>query len=158
MDDASPGELCVELANSLRWAGSIRGQASVFAPNGDGRSAPIDPKDIAAVAFVALTRAGHQGKTYPITGSELLSAREQVECIAKALGKPVRFVEVPEAGARAGMLKSGMPELMVDAVLELIRAGAQGTHPFKTTVVRDVTGREPRTFADWVGDNVAAFS
>jgi uncharacterized protein YbjT (DUF2867 family) len=145
-------------SNTLRWAHTIRAQGAVFAPNGDGKTAPIDPRDIAAVAFHALTGQGHEGKTYALTGSELVSTREQVEAIAKARGLPIRFVEVPEERARAGMLGAGMPELMADAVLELVRAAGRGDEATKTTTVRDVTGREARTFDDWVRDHVVAFS
>jgi uncharacterized protein YbjT (DUF2867 family) len=145
-------------SNALRWAPMIRAQGAVYAPQGDGRSAPIDPRDIAAVAFAALTTTGHAGKTYVLTGSEILSVREQVEKIRKALGKPLRFVAVPEERARAQMLASGTPAMMVDAIMELVGEGTRPSGGYKTTTVRDVTGRKPRTFDDWVRDNVAAFS
>jgi hypothetical protein len=65
---------------------------------------------------------------------------------------------VPEAAARDGMLKSGMPEGMVDAVLELmalVRAG-QGAH--RTNTVAEVLGRPARSYDDWLSDHVAAFT
>ena len=145
-------------SNTVRWAHMIRTQGSVFAPMGDGKSAPIDPRDIAAVAFHALTEEGHDGKAYTLTGSLPVSTREQVATLAKLLGKEIRFVEVPEAGARAGMIGSGMPEMMADAILELIRAGAGRDGSLKTDTVRDVTGREARTFEDWARDHAAAFA
>ncbi len=80
-----------------------------------------------------------------------------MEAIATAIGKPIRLVEVPEAGARKGMLSSGMPEMMVDAVLELVRAASK-SKGFKTNAVREVTGKEARSFAEWVRDNRAAFA
>jgi uncharacterized protein YbjT (DUF2867 family) len=109
-------------SNALRWAGTIRSQGAVFGVRGGAQSAPIDPRDIAAVGARALLDAGHEGQTYVLTGAELMSMEEQIGIIARVIGKPVRFVEVPEAGARAGMLKSGMPEVMVDALLEMYRA------------------------------------
>jgi uncharacterized protein YbjT (DUF2867 family) len=144
-------------SNTLRWAPTIKAQGVVFGPHPDATSAPIDPRDIAAVAFAALTGAGHEGKAYLLTGSEASTAREHVEKIGAALGKPVRFVQVPEERARAAMVGAGMPEFMADAILELTRPGPRTGHPVKTTTVRDVTGREARTFDDWVRDNVAAF-
>jgi uncharacterized protein YbjT (DUF2867 family) len=143
--------------NSLRWAGMIKSQGTVFAPGGDGASAPIDPKDIGRVAAVALSTAGHEGKTYTLTGPEALTARQQVEQIGAAIGRSLKFVEVPEAGARTGMLKSGMPEVMVNAIMELIAAGRAGGEGHVNHVVREVTGREPGTFAQWARDNASAF-
>jgi uncharacterized protein YbjT (DUF2867 family) len=145
-------------SNTLRWAPMIRTQGAVFAPHGDGKTAPIDPRDIAAVAFAALTGQGHERTTLTLTGSEVVTPREQVEKIGAVLGKPLRFVEVPEEGARAGMLRAGMPEVMADALLEVIRTGARSGKAFKTTTVRDVTGNVARSFDDWLRDHVAAFA
>jgi uncharacterized protein YbjT (DUF2867 family) len=135
----------------------IRAQGAVFAPAG-GKSAPIDPRDIADVAVTALAGTGHEGKTYVLTGTELLTPAEQVAQIGAAIGRELRFVEVPSTGARAGMVKSGMSEVLADAILQLIVAGGEGRDAFVTSTVRDVAGHEPRTFAEWVRGNVAAFS
>ncbi len=142
-------------SNALRWAGMIRSQGAVFSPGG-GKSAPIDPRDIASVGVVALTTPGHEGKAYTIDGPELLTAAEQVAQIGAAIGKSLRFVEVPVEGARAGMLKSGMSATIVDAILELVGGAGHESRP--STAVRDLTGREARTFAQWARDNAAAFA
>lgn len=145
-------------SNALRWAPTIKAQGAVFAPAGQGKSAPIDPYDISSVAVKALTGAGHEGKRYLLTGEELLTTAEQVDVIGAALGRPLRFVDVPEAGARAGMLKSGMSEEIADAILELLRRARAGHDAGQTTTVREVTGAAPRTFATWVRAHLAAFS
>ncbi len=145
-------------SNALRWAPMIKAQGAVFGVFGAGKSSPIDPHDIATVAATALTTAGHEGKRYTLTSEELLTAAEQVEIIGAALGKPLRVVDVPEAGARAGMLKSGMSEQLVEALMEVIGLARRGGEPLLTTTVRDVTGRAPRPFAEWVRAHLAAFA
>ena len=92
----------------------------------------------------ALTTPDHEGKKYVLTGAELLSTAEQVDLLGAALGRPLRFVDVPEAGARAGMLKSGMNEALIDAVLELMSRVGAGGEALLTPTVREVTGAEPR--------------
>jgi uncharacterized protein YbjT (DUF2867 family) len=139
-------------SNALRWAPTIRDRGMVFATQADSRSVPIDPADIAAVAHAALVQPGHAGKTYTLSGPQVMTAREQVAALAEVLGKPVQLVEVPADRARAGMIGSGMPAEMADAVLELI-----GHEPRPTTTVRDVTGRTTRTFAAWAAEHRAAF-
>lgn len=143
-------------SNALRWAGSIRAQGAVYAPV-SAATAPIDPRDIAAVAVRALTEPGHEGKTYVLTGEVVATPAQQVEQIAAALGKPVRLNEVPDAAAHAGMIKAGMPEALADAILELAHAGLARPEPDLSGDVRAVTGAAPRSFADWVRDHVAAF-
>jgi uncharacterized protein YbjT (DUF2867 family) len=143
-------------SNSLRWAPMIKAQGAVFGPAG-GKSAPIDPYDIASVAVRALATPGHEGKKYHLTGPELVTAAEQVGIIGAALGKPLRYVEVPDEGARAGMLRSGMSETIADAILELIVQARDGREQWQTTTVREVAGAEPRTFARWVEAHLSAF-
>ena len=141
-------------SNTLRWVPTIKGQGSVFSPDGASTSAPIDPADIAAVGAVALLAGGHEGKRYVLTSEQTLTVKEQVETIARVIGKPIRFVDVPVEAARAGMLKSGLSEELVDAILEL-RGSAEA---LQTKTVHDVTGRPARTYEEWVRAHAAAFA
>jgi len=140
-------------SNSLRWSPTIRAKSMVFAPIADGQSVPIDPDDIAAVAHAALTRPGHEGRTYVLSGPAVMSTRDQVAAIAAELGRPIRVVDVPIEQARDGMIGSGMPAMLADAILELL-----GHTPRPTTTVEAITGRPPRTYAAWVAEHRAAFA
>lgn len=141
-------------SNTLRWAPTIKGQGCVFSPDGASTSAPIDPADIAAVGAVALMANGHEGKRYVLTSEQTLSVRDQVETLARVIGKPIKFVDVPPEAARAGMLKAGLSEELVAAVLEL-----RGTaETLQTTTVHDVTGKPARTYEDWARAHAAAFA
>jgi uncharacterized protein YbjT (DUF2867 family) len=144
-------------SNTLNWAGSIKSQGMVFHVTGNGKTTPIDPRDIAAVAVAALTTPGHERKIYALTGPEALSTAEQVAKISTAIGKPIQAIDTPEAAARSGMLAQGMPHPLVEAVLELmalIRAGYGGE---TTNAVEEVLGRKARTFDAWLQDHVTAF-
>jgi (4-alkanoyl-5-oxo-2,5-dihydrofuran-3-yl)methyl phosphate reductase len=144
-------------SNTARWAGMIRSQGTVFAPC-NHQTVPIDPRDIGAVAAAVLGGSGHEEKTYDLTGPEAMRPSEQVACIGKAIGRPLKFVEVPMASARANMLKSGMPEILVDSILDLIEADGAETAPHITTTVQEITGRQARTFAEWSKDYAKAFA
>ncbi len=144
-------------SNVLAWIPSIKAQGVVYSPTGEGKNAPIDPRDIAAVAVKALTSPGHEGKAYTLTGPELLSAGEQVAKIGAAIGRPLRFVDAPPEAARAGMLKSGMPPLLVDALLELMAQVRAGQTALISPAVAEVLGRPARTFDAWLHDHAAAF-
>jgi uncharacterized protein YbjT (DUF2867 family) len=146
------------MANALRWAPMIRSQAAVFQAGTDGKTPAIDEKDIASVSVVALTRPGHEGKSYEISGPVAISAAEQVAILSKVLGKPVRIVDVPEAAAADSMRKGGMPPAMVDAVLELIRLARSAGAVEVSPVVEQLTGATARTFESWCQDHVAAFA
>src|SRR5258708_38585582 len=62
------------ISNALRfWDDNIKSLATVFNPTGDGKSAPISPYDIAAVATGVLSTNGHEPKNFDLTCYELLS-------------------------------------------------------------------------------------
>jgi uncharacterized protein YbjT (DUF2867 family) len=145
------------MSNALNWAPTIKAQGKIFAPTGDGKFAPIDPYDIAAVIVRALTSEGHAGKVYTLSGPELLSTADQAAIISEAIGKPVAHVPVPEAAARDGMTKAGMPPALVDAILQLMENIRNGKGGSVLPTVEQVTGRKARRFADWARDHRQAF-
>src|SRR5262249_59612391 len=94
------------------WADSISTQGTVFFPGGDGRVSPVDPRDIAAVACVVLTQPAHAGHAYDLTGPQLLTVGEMVATLSRVLGKPIRYIDVPETTAGDWMTKAGMPPIL----------------------------------------------
>jgi len=145
------------MSNALMWAPSIKAQGVVYAPFAQAKTAAVDPADIAAVAARALTGAGQGGKTYPLTGPELLSAADQVEILGAALGRPLRLVDVPPEEAKAAMVDSGMPAELADAVIaSMAQAGTDHAMAVLPTV-EQVTGRPARSFAEWADAHLGDF-
>jgi uncharacterized protein YbjT (DUF2867 family) len=118
----------------------------------------IDPRDVGAVAATVLTGAGHEGRTYRLTGPEAIGYRQIAAELALAIGAPVDYVDVPPEAARGSLAASGMPDWLVThlhGVFGLIRAGAFDE---TTDTVRVLTGNEPRGFAQFAHDHAAAFA
>jgi uncharacterized protein YbjT (DUF2867 family) len=145
------------MSNAFFWKDTIRSQGKVFSNYGDGKVPPIDPRDIAAVAVVALTTEGHQEKAYPLTGPEALSVAEQVQVLSKVLGKRIEYVKISDEVAREGMLKAGLPVGIVNALLPFAAYIRSGKAAKTLPTVEEVTGRAPYTFARWAHDHAAAF-
>ncbi|TVT44735.1 NAD-dependent epimerase/dehydratase family protein [Amycolatopsis rhizosphaerae] len=142
-------------SNTFAWAESVRTRRMVEAPFGDVALPVIDPADIAAVAAAVLCEPSHNGRVYELTGPETITPREQVRVLAQALGEPVEFAEQTRAEARARMLPV-MPEAVVEGTLDILGDPL----PAESRVSPDaegVLGRPPRTYADWVARNLAAF-
>lgn len=139
-------------------AGAIKGQGMFYAPQGDGAVSYVDTRDIAAVAAVALTNpSAHAGKAYTITGPEALANQRIAQILSEVTGKTVTYVDVPEGAARDSMLKMGMPDWLVAALLELFAINKAGHTSAVTGDIKAVTGRAPRTFADFAKENAEAF-
>jgi uncharacterized protein YbjT (DUF2867 family) len=126
-------------------------------PAGAGKEAPIDPRDIAAVAVKALTTPGHESQTYVITGPELLGQAEMMAKASVALGKPLTYVDVSPDEARERMLAFGFPPPFADSVLGHFAAVRAG-RVYLTSTVANLLGRPPRSFDDWLRDNAAALN
>jgi uncharacterized protein YbjT (DUF2867 family) len=144
--------------NVILSAATIKDHGAFYLPLRDVRQSLVDVRDIAAVAVAALTGPGHEGETYEITGPRAISYHDVAAALSAALGKPVRYVDVPPEAALDAMLKAGMPEWNARAVAELY--GVFGCDVFATTtdVVERVTGRPPIPFEQFARDHAAAFA
>ena len=76
------------------WATAIRADGVVRWPYGAAETAPVDDRDVAAVAARTLYQDGHAGGDYVLTGPESLSQAEQVGIIGDVLGRRIAFEEL----------------------------------------------------------------
>jgi uncharacterized protein YbjT (DUF2867 family) len=142
------------MTNTLEWWGeTIQKQGALYFPGGKGRVAPIDPADVAAAAAVALAQPGHAGRVYELTGPELLTIGDMARIIGCALGKPIKYINVPLFAARLQMLMSGMDKALVGALIELAAELRSDQAAQLTDTVEQVTGKPPRTFEEWCRDH-----
>lgn len=116
----------------------------------------VDAADIADVAVAALTRDGHAGEVYDVTGPELLGFDEAVGEIAAATGRPMQYVPVSAEGYAADLVASGLPREEAGALTELFVEVLDGRNAHLGDGVRRALGREPRRFADYARAAAAA--
>jgi uncharacterized protein YbjT (DUF2867 family) len=69
----------------------IRRRDELFIPAGEGKTAFIDVRDIAAVAARTLREAGRENQAYPLTGSEALTYYQVAEMMSEVLGRPIAY-------------------------------------------------------------------
>jgi len=136
---------------------TIASEGRFLAPAGDARVSVVDVRDIAAVAVAALTRSGHEGKTYDITGPEALTHAEMAAQLSEALERQVGFVDVPERGFREALRGFGMPDWQADGLIEDYAHYRRGEASNISSAVKDVTGEAPRPFMAFARDNKLAF-
>jgi uncharacterized protein YbjT (DUF2867 family) len=147
------------MSNSIDWwTESIKRQGSVFFPGGKkGRVAPIDPRDVASVAAMALTQPGHSGNAYELTGPELFTVGDMVEVISKVFGKPVHYMHMPPIAAKSFMLKSRMDKTLVNALMAMLASLRRNEGAVVTETFQQLTGYLPRSFEAWCQEYVTAF-
>jgi uncharacterized protein YbjT (DUF2867 family) len=138
------------------WAAAIRADGVVRWPYGAAETAPVDDRDVAAVAARTLSQGGHAGGDYVLTGPESLSQAEQVGIIGDVLGRQVTFEELSPDDFRSETAGS-WPRPVVDMLLAAWGA-TMGRPAYVTSTVLDILGSPPRSFRQWVTDHATAFT
>ncbi|MFD4648070.1 NAD(P)H-binding protein [Streptomyces sp. NPDC058441] len=137
------------------WAPTIRDGGVIRWPYGAAETAPVDERDLAAVAARTLFEEGHSGGDYVLTGPESLSQAEQVGVIGDVLGRHIPFEELsPDEFRRAteGVWPGPVVEMLLDAW-----GATVGRPAYVTSTVADVVGAPARTFRQWVSEHADAF-
>ena len=145
------------MLNALGWADSIRDEGLLRSSTGKGKIAFIHPDDIADVAMAALTTRDHDGQSLVITGPEALSYGEMAATIGVAIGKQVRFEEMSDNQAYAGVVAWAGKGPYADALVDIWRAVREGRLATVSEGVRQVIGRRPISFDRWAEENADAF-
>jgi uncharacterized protein YbjT (DUF2867 family) len=143
-------------SNALAWwAAAIRSDGVVRWPYGAAETAPVDDRDVAAVAARTLYQDGHAGGDYVLTGPESLSQAEQVSIIGDVLGRRIRFEELSPEEFR-NRTEGSWPRPVVDMLLAAWGA-TMGRPAFITATVSGILGTAPRSFRRWAADHATAF-
>jgi uncharacterized protein YbjT (DUF2867 family) len=143
-------------ANALTWwAPQIRTGDVVRWPYLAVPTAPIDERDIAAVAVRAICEDGHAGAEYVLTGPQSLSQFEQVSTIGRVIGHSLRIEEISPDEARRELL-TVIPLPGVNMLLQAW-AAAIGQAAHVTSIVAEIMGAPAKTFREWATDHAAEF-
>ena len=145
------------MQNLLASARSIKENNSFSLPMGNGKTAMSDTRDIGAVTAEALSGKGHEGKSYEITGPELLTFGQVAERFSEVLGRKISYVAADPA-AYLEILKRVLPnEWHANAVSDLFRGIAAGGLEYTTDTFRKLMGREPISLTQFLRDHAGAF-
>ena len=141
------------MQNELGQAGTITSDGVFYAPDVTEISM-IDVADVASAAARVLTSEGHEGKSYVLTGPEVVSYADLAEAYSRVLGREVRWQEVSLDDARDSMRESGLPEELAVGFTEIMgRYRAGGVTRKVSPAVEELTGRAPRTFEEFLREN-----
>ncbi|HEX2569722.1 MAG TPA: SDR family oxidoreductase [Polyangia bacterium] len=124
--------------------GVIRG------PAGHGRLAAILRDDVAASAAAVLTSDGHDGRIYNLTGREAFSLAEAAELMTRSTGKAIRFQDETDEEAFASRVVFGAPDFEVRGWVSSYQAIRDGSLEAVSPHVRELTGRDPVTLAQYL--------
>lgn len=141
------------MQNVVTYMGeTIKAEGAFFSASGEAKISHVDVRDIAAVAVKALTEPNHEGKAYTLTGPEALTYDKLANELSKVLGRSISHISLSPSDLKNGMLAEGMPEEIADRMLDLERYYREDQASRITNDIKQVTGRDPRRFAQYARD------
>jgi len=142
---------------NLLWQADTIARDGVYYDDLGGPVAWIDARDIADVAAEALTGAGHEGKTYGLTGPEALTGEDIASILSEVTGRAITCVPLSVEDSKAAMIAAGMQQEVAAAMVELASIAPKGYLAGIETTVSDVLGRPARRLRDFIAGNRDAF-
>jgi len=136
---------------------TIRDHGAFYGSHGDGKTAYVDARDIAQVAYRVLTEEGHQNKAYYLSGPEALSGAEIASLLSSATGKVIEYVDVPIEAARTSMLGAGVSAEIVEVLLEHYQVMRSGYTARVSGAVEEIVGQKAIYFETFAQEEKRAF-
>ena len=147
------------MQNVLALAPAIAKTSGFGSSAGNGRIGMIDARDVAAVAAeIAASPAPHTGKTYWLTGPELISNYDVAAMLSKLLGRTITYTELGFDQDRDTMLRAGVPEPIAEMNAQAFSMIADGDAAWVSEDLPSLLGRPARSFEQFAADYTAAFS
>jgi uncharacterized protein YbjT (DUF2867 family) len=147
------------MQNVLALAPAIVKTSGFGSSASKGRVGMIDARDVAAVAAkIAASPASHGGKTYWLTGPELISYSDVAAVLSKLLGRPITYRQLSFEDDRDAMIRAGVPEPVAEMNAQAFSMIADGDAEWVTEDVPSLLGRPARSFDQFAADYAAAFS
>ncbi|HTK07304.1 MAG TPA: NAD(P)H-binding protein [Ktedonobacteraceae bacterium] len=139
-------------------ATSIKNEGVIITAAGEGRVGFVDAGDIAEVGLRALVDEQPHNTDHLITGPHALSYTEAADILSTATGRPIRHIFAQPDEVQARMIASGIPANFATMLTKMEYEGIRnGLEDRVTPTVERVTGRPPRSLADFATACVATY-
>ncbi len=142
---------------SRYYASSIKESGELRRPVGSGRTSYIDAYDVGRAAAFVLDGNWHSGKKYCITGPKALSDDDVAKDLSLRLGKDIRAVDTDPEEAYATLLQRTNDDWKAKAMLQVLQMERASLLSPVTNDLKALTGSGPRSFAQFLTDNLASF-
>jgi uncharacterized protein YbjT (DUF2867 family) len=147
------------MQNVLALAPAIATTSSFGSCAGKGRSGLVDARDVAGVAADIITSpTAHAGKTYWLTGPELVSNYDVAAVLSKLLARTITYRELTFEENKDAMIRAGVPGQIAEMNAQAFSLTADGDAEWVTQDIPSLMGRPARSFEQFTTDYAAAFS
>jgi uncharacterized protein YbjT (DUF2867 family) len=142
----------------LLTAESVKKEGTIRLPFGAGRTSPVDVDDVADVIVSVLANPGaHIGHVYELTGPRSQTMHELAAEYARALDRPVRYIDVPYEPWQQELRALGFPDHVFEHLATVARLHAQNRYDRHTGDVEKIAGHPARSVRDFVSRHATQF-
>ncbi len=131
----------------------IKENDEIFIPAGNGKTNFIDVRDIAEVAFLALTENGHMNKAYELTGKKALSYYEIANILTDKLNRKITYKDPSIINFYKRKKKEGMNTGKIIVMIGLYTVAKFGMADSTTNEINKLLNRDPISFSEFVEDH-----
>ena len=140
-------------------APGVRASDELALPFGNGKTSPISAVDVArAVAAILDDPAPHIGKIYDLTGPESADMDYYALIFSEALGRPIRYRDVPLPTWTENIRKARFSEHVVRHLSAMAELTREGKYDRMTDTMLELTGQTPMNALEFVKLHFAEFT
>jgi len=140
-------------------AAGVRERDELVLPLGSSRTSPISAVDVArAVSVILDDPAPHIGHVYNLTGFESADLDHYARVFSEALGRTIRYRNVPLSEWTDTFREAGVPMHLVNHLVVMADLHAQGRYDRMTDDLFKLTGERPTSMHDFVKLHAAEFT
>ncbi|GHO51221.1 SDR family NAD(P)-dependent oxidoreductase [Ktedonospora formicarum] len=138
---------------------SVRESDELALPMGQGKTSPISAVDVAhAVSVILDDPVPHIGQVYNLTGRESADLDHYTRVFSEALGRTIRYRDVPLPQWTEKLREAGVPPHLVNHLGVIADLHTQGRYDRLTDDFFKLTGEIPTSVHDFVKLHAAAFT
>ena len=141
-------------------ARSIADSGTIRLPFGLGRTSPIAVDDVARVIATVLTDPGpYIGRVLELTGPRSQDMNGIAEEYARALNRPVTYVDVPwDTWAEQVLAHAGLNPYVKEHLATVARLHRENRYDRMTTTVEEITGQPAESVEEFVAQRSDLFA
>ncbi|WP_042879458.1 NAD(P)H-binding protein [Cupriavidus necator] len=140
-------------------AAGVRERDELALPLGSSRTSPVSAVDVAhAVAGILDKPAPHIGNIYNLTGPESADLEHYARVFSEALGRTIRYRDVPVSAWADKLREAGVPAHLVSHLAVMAELHAQGRYDRMTDDLIKLTGKTPTGMHEFVKRHAAEFT
>jgi len=138
------------MQNFLELSGEIGKSGILPMPLAKAKVGIIDARDVALVAFHAIKSHTFDNQCYQLTGPNSLTMKECSEIFGQELNKKIRYLSPPYWLASLMMRRQGISSWDIRMRKQLFGMIKSGGEEKLTSCVKQITGKDPYSLADFI--------